>query len=55
MIVAGSDFAGTLLKLFWPETLVYLMPGAERNQMLNLVVAIKRKRLVNPSCCGLRV
>ena len=41
IIVAGSDFEGTSPKLFWPETLVYLPPGAELNQMLTLVVAIK--------------
>ena len=41
IIVAGSDFEGTSPKLFWPETLVYLLPGAELNQMLTLVVAIK--------------
>ena len=28
-------------RLFWPETLVYLLPDAELNQMLTLVVAIK--------------
>ena len=38
---AGSDFEGTSPKLFWPETLVYSLPGAELNQMLTLVVAIK--------------
>ena len=27
--------------MFWPETLVYPLPGAELNQMLTLVVAIK--------------
>ena len=37
IIVAGSDFEGTSSKLFWPETLVYLLPGAELNQMLSLV------------------
>ena len=31
IIVAGSDFEGTSPKLFWPETLVYLLPGAELN------------------------
>ena len=41
IIVAGSDFEGTSPKLFWPETLVYLLPGAELNHMLTLVVAIK--------------
>ena len=41
IIVAGSDFEGTSPKLFWPKTLVYLLPGVELNQMLTLVVAIK--------------
>ena len=41
VIVAGSDFEGTSPKLFWPETLIYSLPGAELNQMLTLVVAIK--------------
>ena len=41
IIMAGSDFEGTSPKLFWPETLVYVLPGAELNQMLTLVVAIK--------------
>ena len=41
IIVAVSDFEGTSPKLFWPETLVYLLPGAELNQMLTLIVAIK--------------
>ena len=39
--MAGSDFEGTSPKLFWPKTLVYLLPGVELNQMLTLVVAIK--------------
>ena len=41
IIVAGSDFEGTSPKLFWPETLVYSLPGAELNQLLTLVVAMK--------------
>ena len=41
VIIARSDFAGTSPKLFWHETLVYLLPGAELNQMLILVVAMK--------------
>ena len=41
IIVTVSDFEGTSHKLFWPETLVYSLPGAELNQMLTLVVAIK--------------
>ena len=41
IIVAGSDFELTSPKLFWPKTLVYSLPGAELNQMLTLVVAIK--------------
>ena len=36
----GSDFEGTSPKLFWPETLVYLLPGAELTPMLTLIVAI---------------
>ena len=39
--MAGSDFEGTSPKLFWPETLVYLLRGLELNQMLTLVMAIK--------------
>ena len=39
--MAGSDFEWTSPKLFWPETLVYLLPGAELNQMLTLIVAMK--------------
>ena len=39
--VAGSDFEGTSPKLFWPVTLVYLLPGVELNQMLTLIVAMK--------------
>ena len=41
IIVGGSDFAGTSPKLICSETLVFLLPGAELNQMLTLVVAIK--------------
>ena len=41
IFVVGSDFEGTSPKLFCTETLVYLLPGAELNQMLTLVVAIK--------------
>ena len=48
IIVAGSDFEGTSPKLFWPETLVYLLPGADLNQMLTLVVAIKSKTPCEP-------
>ena len=48
IIVAGSDFQGTSPKLFWPETLVYLLPGAELNQMLTLVVAIKSEMPCEP-------
>ena len=33
VIVAGSDFEGTSPKLFWPETLIYSLPGAELNHM----------------------
>ena len=48
VIVAGSDFEGTSPKLFWPETLVYLLPGAEMNQMLTLVMAIKPEMSCEP-------
>ena len=48
VIVAGSDFAGTSPKLFWPEIIGYLLPGAELNQMLNLVVAIKSEMPCEP-------
>ena len=48
IIVAGSDFEATSPKLFWPETLVYLLPGAELNQMLTLVVAIKSETPCEP-------
>ena len=48
IIVAGSDFEGTSPKLFWPETLVYSLPGAELNQMLTLVVAIKPEMPCEP-------
>ena len=48
IIVAGSDFEGTSPKLFWPETLVYLLPGAELNQMLTLVVVIKSEMPCEP-------
>ena len=48
IIVAGSDFDGTSPKLFWPETLVYLLPGAELNQMLTLIVAMKSERPCEP-------
>ena len=41
IIVAGLDFEGKSPKLFWPDTLVYPLPGAELNQMLPNVVAIK--------------
>ena len=48
IIVAGSDFEGTSPKLFWPETLVYSLPGAELNQMLTLVVAMKSEMPYEP-------
>ena len=48
IIVAGSDFEGTSQKLFWPETLVYLLPGAELNQVLTLVVTIKSEMPCEP-------
>ena len=48
VIVAGSDFEGASPKLFWPETLIYSLPGAELNQMLTLVVAIKSEMPCEP-------
>ena len=48
VIVAGSDFEGTSPKLFWPETLIYSLPGAELNQMLTLMVAIKSEMPCEP-------
>ena len=48
IIVTGPDFEGTSPKLFWPETLVYSLPGAELNQMLILVVAIKSEMPCEP-------
>ena len=48
IIVAGSDFEGTSPKLFRPDTLVYHLPGAELNQMLTLVVAIKSEMPCEP-------
>ena len=48
VIVAGSDFEGTSPKLFWPETLIYSLPGAELNQMSSRT---KPQRLsLEPSC-----
>ena len=48
VIVAGSDFEGTSPKLFWPETLIYSLPGAELNHMLSLVVEIKSEMPCEP-------
>ena len=58
LIVAGSDFDGIrcrsyseenqIPKLFWPKTLLYLLPGAELNQMLTLIVAIKSETPCEP-------
>ena len=48
VIVAGSDFEGTSSKLFWPETLIYSLPGAELKQMLTLVVAVKSEMPCEP-------
>ena len=56
IIVAGSDFEGTSPKLFWLETLVYLLPGTELNQMPTLVVAIKSETPCEPElllCAGI--
>ena len=33
IVVAGSDFDGMFPGLFWPDTLVYLLPGVGLNQM----------------------
>ena len=46
--MAASDFEETSPKLFWPETLVYLLPGAELNQVLTLIVAIKSETACEP-------
>ena len=48
IIVAGSDVEGTSPKLFWPKTLVYSLQGAELNQMLTLVVAMKSEMPCEP-------
>ena len=48
IIVADSDFKGTSPKIFWPETLVCLLPGAELNQMLTMVVPIKSEMPCEP-------
>ena len=48
VIIAGSNFEGTSPKFFWPETLIYSLPGAELNQMLTLVVAIKSEMPCEP-------
>ena len=48
VIVAGSDFEGTSPKLFWQETLIYSLPGAELNRMLTFVVAIKSEMPCEP-------
>ena len=48
IIVAGSAFEGTSPKLFWPETLVYLLAGTKTNQMLTLVVAMRTETLCEP-------
>ena len=34
--------------MFWPETLIYALPGAELNQMLTLVVAMKSEMPCEP-------
>ena len=48
IIVAGSDFEGTSPLMFWTQTLVYSLPGAELNQMLTLMVAIKSEMSCEP-------
>ena len=51
VIVVGFDFAGTSPKLFWPKTLVYMLPGAKLNHMFTMVVATKLETTCEPSCC----
>ena len=46
--MAVSDFEGTSPKLFWTETLVCLLPGAELTQMLTLTVTIKSEKPCEP-------
>ena len=48
IIVAGSHFDETFPNLFCPETLVYLLPGAEFNQMLSLIVAMNSETPCEP-------
>ena len=48
IIMAGSDFEGKSPNLFCQETLVYLLPGAELNQLLTLVVAMKSEMPCEP-------
>ena len=48
IIEAGLAFEGTSPNLFWSETLVYLLPGAELNQILTLMVAIISATLCEP-------
>ena len=48
IIVTGSDLDGTSPKLFWPENLVYLLPGADLNQILTLIVAMKSETPCEP-------
>ena len=48
IIVMVWDIEGTSPKFFWPENLVYSLPGAELNQMLTLVVAIKSEISCEP-------
>ena len=46
--MSGSDFKGTSPELFRPETLVYLLPGAELSQMLTIVVTMKLEMPYEP-------
>ena len=48
IIIAVSESAGNSEKSFWPETLIYILPGAKLNQMLTLVVAIKSETPCEP-------
>ena len=52
--MAGFDFEGTPPKLFWPEIFENLLPGAELNQMLILIMEIKSETRVSQSPCYLR-
>ena len=48
IIVTGSDFEGTSMNIFWPETLVHLLPGTELNQMMTPIVAMTSETPCEP-------